>query len=326
MVEKAHQRTGYRFKYPRLLGCAFQHPTYPSIWEKLPSYQRLEFLGDALLDMACIDYLFHRYPGADPQWLTEHKMAMVSNQFLGCLAISLQFHKTLKFCSPDIQKEILDYVTEIEEALGAAKEEAVRLGGSEANHKRNYWVDCSKPPKCLPDVVEAYVGAVFVDSEYDYSVVERFFISFVRPFFEDMRLYDTFANKHPVNLLASLMSLKFRCNDWRLLVQEVEAADDGVDGEFGGTPRIICAVWVHGRPLCHIASSSGRYGKIAAAKQALRLLGNMEVADYRALHGCQCVGAAAQGEDNKMDIDGEEMGVVDGETVDEEMLAHGSAI
>lgn len=70
-VEKEHR---YKFRYPRLLRSAFMHPSYPSMYEKVPSYQRLEFLGDALLDMACINFLFHRHPDRDPQWLTEHKV------------------------------------------------------------------------------------------------------------------------------------------------------------------------------------------------------------------------------------------------------------
>ena len=70
-VEKEHD---YRFRYPRLLRSAFVHPSYPFAWERIPCYQRLEFLGDALLDMACVNYLFYRYPDRDPQWLTEHKV------------------------------------------------------------------------------------------------------------------------------------------------------------------------------------------------------------------------------------------------------------
>ena len=71
-IERAHS---YRFNYPRLLRSAFIHPSYPFAEEKIPCYQRLEFLGDALLDMASISFLFHRHPDKDPQWLTEHKVS-----------------------------------------------------------------------------------------------------------------------------------------------------------------------------------------------------------------------------------------------------------
>ena len=69
-VEKIHD---YHFKYPRLLRSAFIHPSYTFAAEKIPCYQRLEFLGDSVLDMASINFLFHRHPDKDPQWLTEHK-------------------------------------------------------------------------------------------------------------------------------------------------------------------------------------------------------------------------------------------------------------
>ena len=47
-------------------------------------------------------------------------------------------------------------------------------------------------------MVESYLGAVFVDSEYDYRQIERFFELHIKRFFVDMRIYDSFANNHPV--------------------------------------------------------------------------------------------------------------------------------
>ena len=72
-VAKAHD---YHFKYPRLLRSAFIHPSYTFVAEKVPCYQRLEFLGDSLLDMVAVNFLFHRHPDKDPQWLTEHKVRL----------------------------------------------------------------------------------------------------------------------------------------------------------------------------------------------------------------------------------------------------------
>lgn len=46
-------------------------------------------------------------------------------------------------------------------------------------------------------MVEAYIGAIFVDSGFQFEVVEDFYCRFIRPYFEDMSIYDTFANKHP---------------------------------------------------------------------------------------------------------------------------------
>lgn len=74
LAKQVGEKLGYRFNYPRLLRSAFTHPSYPSAWAKVPCYQRLEFLGDSLLDMVCVEYLFQRHPTKDPQWLTEHKV------------------------------------------------------------------------------------------------------------------------------------------------------------------------------------------------------------------------------------------------------------
>lgn len=46
-------------------------------------------------------------------------------------------------------------------------------------------------------MLEAYVAAIFVDSSFDFIVVEEFFHANIKPYFEDMSLYDTFANRHP---------------------------------------------------------------------------------------------------------------------------------
>lgn len=78
LAKQIEKKLGYKFKYPRLLRSAFTHASYPSAWADVPCYQRLEFLGDSLLDMVCVEYLFNQYPDKDPQWLTEHKVCLVS--------------------------------------------------------------------------------------------------------------------------------------------------------------------------------------------------------------------------------------------------------
>jgi endoribonuclease Dicer len=76
LAKKIEEKLRYHFKHPRLLRSAFTHPSYPTAWAKVPCYQRLEFLGDSLLDMVCVEYLYRHYPDRDPQWLTEHKVCL----------------------------------------------------------------------------------------------------------------------------------------------------------------------------------------------------------------------------------------------------------
>lgn len=132
-VEKEH---AYHFQHPRLLQAAFHHPSYPNLWsDGIPSYQRLEFLGDSLLDMTSITHLFYKYPDKDPQWLTEHKMAMVSNQFLGALCVRLGFYKHLLFNHDSLRQQIEDYVAETKDAEAAA------------HGAMDYWTTVKEGPK-----------------------------------------------------------------------------------------------------------------------------------------------------------------------------------
>lgn len=61
-------------------------------------------------------------------------------------------------------------------------------------------------------MVEAYIGAIFVDSEYNYNEVERFFEAHIRWFFEDIHIYDTFANNHPTASLSALATRSHLCH------------------------------------------------------------------------------------------------------------------
>ncbi len=289
------QEVGYTFRYPKLLRSAVMHPSYPRHYENLPNYQRLEFLGDALFDMAAVDYLFHKYPNKDPQWLTEHKMAMVSNQFLGVLSVSLGFHRHLLSFSGDLQKQIMEYVARVEDARATAEAEAVQSGRPAHAFARDYWVLVERPVKVVADVLEAYIGAVFVDSGYDYyGAVLPFFERHVVPYFEDVTLYDTFANKHPVTFAVNLLSQRFGCCEWRAVVQETP--DNTGDGCVTFATKVAAGFLVHGRVIGHGLAESSRYARIAAAKQALAKLENLSVESFHVLTGCDCRDEAESGE------------------------------
>ena len=269
IIEQSHS---YHFRYPRLLRSAFTHPSYPFSWERMPCYQRLEFLGDSLLDMACVNFLFYRYPDRDPQWLTEHKMAMVSNKFLGALCVRLKFHKHLQMNSSQIISAITDYVSE------------VAIAEEESRGARDYWTLTKNPPKCLPDIVESYIGALFVDSEFDYGEVERFFEAHIRWFFEDMSIYDLFANAHPTTHLQNVLSVDLGCMNFRVM-------SDALPSLLPGSPeRIVAVVMIHGVVVSDSTGTSSKYAKIRAAQKAVEVLEGMLPAEFRQRFGCGCVG------------------------------------
>ncbi|KAF6815456.1 RNase3 domain protein [Colletotrichum sojae] len=276
-------KMGYRFKSPALLRSAFKHPSYPKAYENLPNYQRLEFLGDALLDMVCVDFLYNKFPDADPQWLTEHKMAMVSNQFLASLCVKLGLHKHVLVGNSQMLSQTEEYVSMLEIARSEAEVEA----GDNGIFSQDYWTTVKHSPKYLSDVLEAYVGAVFVDSGYDYSQVRSFFDLHIRPFFTDMALYDSFASRHPVTKLGHMLHDKFGCRDWRLMATEqAPNANEGAHVLTG--TRMLCGVILHKEVPFHATAESSRYAKIAAAKKAIAELGVMSVDEYKERYKCDC--------------------------------------
>ncbi|PGH26986.1 hypothetical protein AJ80_01370 [Polytolypa hystricis UAMH7299] len=269
LAKKVEVKLGYHFRSPRLLKSAFTHPSYPTAWAKVPCYQRLEFLGDSLLDMACVEFLYERHPDRDPQWLTEHKMAMVSNKFLGAVAVKLGLHRHLSYFSTSLQGAITRYAEEIEAAA------------TESQDSPDSWTTTSDPPKCLPDMVEAYIGAIFVDSEFQFEVVEAFFKQHLQWYFEDMSVYDTFANKHPTTFLHNRLTIDFGCSNYCLKAGEVPFID-------GAAPRALAAVIIHDKVVAEGMATSTRYAKVKASQNALLELEGLPAFRFREKYACDC--------------------------------------
>lgn len=272
----------YHFAHPRLLRSAFTHPTYPFLYERVPNYQRLEFLGDSLLDLVCVDYLFQLFPDKDPQWLTEHKMAMASNQFLGALCVELGFEKHLLHMGNIIPISIADYVSELSEAKELAIAEALRAGKTAADYSRDFWNHCKKPPKFLADMIESYIGAIFVDSGFDFSQVQRFFEEHIKWYFEDVGLYDTYANNHPVTALSKFFEQQMGCARYNITANQ--HADDGE----GLPPQVTAAVMVHSQIVAAETRESSRYAKSAVAKTARDIFRGVAPEEFRRRWRCDC--------------------------------------
>lgn len=275
LAAKVLAEVGYKFRYPNLCRSAFTHPSTPRSHSRygggyIPNYQRLEFLGDSLLDMVCVTHLFYQYPDKDPQWLTEHKMAMVSNRFLGMLCIKLGFHRHLRHNQPHMGTAIRDFVLEIEEA------ERDSAGA------KDFWTTVRNAPKCLADIVEAYVGAIFIDSDFDYSVVQSFFDNNVAHFFEDMSIYDTFANNHPITRLHSLLNVQMGCNDIRVMCSPEVASYPGQE------TKIIAGVMIHNEVAANGRASTNKAAKARASAAAIKLIEGLAPHEYRAKYGCDC--------------------------------------
>ncbi len=101
--------------------------TYESRQNGSDNNQRLEFLGDAVLDVVVSDFLFRSYPGRDEGELTKMRAAMVCEPSLARVARELGLGYCLR--------------------MGKGEE---RSGGRER-------------PSILADVFEALLGAVYLD-------------------------------------------------------------------------------------------------------------------------------------------------------------------
>jgi endoribonuclease Dicer len=267
LADKIRKRMGYTFRCPRLLRSAFTHPSDQHT--PVPDYQRLEFLGDAVLDMVCINWLFNKFENRNPQWLTEHKMAMVSNKFLAAVAVVLGFDKFISATTTKLLVDISRYAEQVRSVMKA--------GGDCL--RRDFWTEIDEPPKALSDLVESYLGAVIVDSEFDYGEAELFFEKHLLWFFEDMEIYDSFANRHPTTFLHKKLT-NYGCMNYKLMCSDQPEGPVAV--------RIIAGVVVHEHVVATAESSGARYAKVRASQKCLQILEGMSVAQFREKFQCDC--------------------------------------
>ncbi len=148
---------GYKFKRRHLLMCALTHGSYidKSFESKTMSetFQRLEFLGDAIVDFFVVLYLYDTYPLLGPGELTELKGLVVSNETFARVSVQFGLHKYLFIRSEVLMKEIARFEEVVREELleGDAMLQVEEVGSCAA-------------PKVLGDVFEAILGAIMVDS------------------------------------------------------------------------------------------------------------------------------------------------------------------
>ena len=147
------------------------------------------------------------------------------------------------------------------------------------NLRPDFWTELDEPPKALSDLVESYMGAVMVDSEFDYSQAESFFEKHILWFFKDMSMYDSFANKHPTTLLHKKLT-EYGCMNHKLLSSDQPEGLEPV--------RIVAGVVIHGQVVDTAESSGTRYARVRVSQKCLQILENMSVTDFRKRFGCDC--------------------------------------
>lgn len=59
------------------------------------SYERMEFLGDAILDLVVVEYLYAQFPNANSGELSSMKSSIVNNKSLSLVAMYYDLDKFL---------------------------------------------------------------------------------------------------------------------------------------------------------------------------------------------------------------------------------------
>ncbi len=87
-LEKLEQVIGYKFNDRDLLAHAMTHSSYANEkhWEKARNNERLEFLGDAVLELVSSDFLFHKNSHMPEGEMTRTRASMVCEQALAYCA------------------------------------------------------------------------------------------------------------------------------------------------------------------------------------------------------------------------------------------------
>ncbi|GJE84689.1 ribonuclease III [Phanerochaete sordida] len=189
--------TGVESIVPALLTEALTHGSLSG--QKAASYDRLEFLGDGILDFNVAWYIFQAYPHLSPGGLSLLKAAMVSNTALAAVAVHSGLHEYIRCSSKEVASAIKLYAQKII----ALSDQEYRDAEAESRLPNQFWLELDAP-KSLADLVEAIIGAIYVSDHFETRGVETFFERVLRPFYgRHIRLH-TLAT-HPSKSLFELL-------------------------------------------------------------------------------------------------------------------------
>lgn len=141
-LAQLEQRLGYQFRNSDLAVQGLTHKSFSNEQAGfVPHNERLEFLGDAVLELAVSDWVYRRYPEIPEGGLTRIRAEVVSEKGLSAIACDLRLGEGLR--------------------LGKGEEKS---GGRDK-------------PSLLSDAFEALLGAIYQDGGFSAAsrVVERIF-------------------------------------------------------------------------------------------------------------------------------------------------------
>ncbi|XP_047956209.1 endoribonuclease Dicer homolog 2 isoform X1 [Salvia hispanica] len=239
----------YKFQDASLLVEALTHGSY--MRPEIPTcYQRLEFLGDAVLDYLITVHLYHNYPGLSPGLLTDLRSASVNNDCYALSAIKAGLHKQVLHLSPDLHRHVAETVD---------KAEDLRLVETFG------WESEANLPKVLGDIIESLAGAIYVDSGHDKETVFRC----MKPLLDPLVTPETL-RIHPKRELIQL------CQQENYTMRKTQISRNANDG------LAHALVAVKARGVVHEETRSAKDRKLAerlACKAVLKTLKEILAAD-----------------------------------------------
>ncbi|XP_054256042.1 endoribonuclease Dicer isoform X3 [Indicator indicator] len=246
--ENFEKKINYSFKNKAYLLQAFTHASYH--YNTITDcYQRLEFLGDAILDYLITKHLYEDPRQHSPGVLTDLRSALVNNTIFASLAVKYDYHKYFKAVSPELFHVIDDFVQfqmEKNEMQGMDSE----LRRSEEDEEKEEDIEV---PKAMGDIFESLAGAIYMDSGMSLEMVWQVYYPMMRP------LIEKFSANVPRSPVRELLEMEPE-------TAKFSPAERTYDGKVRVTVEVV------GKGKFKGVGRSYRIAKSAAARRALRSL------------------------------------------------------
>ena len=241
---------GYRFKDRSYLLQAFSHASYyPN--RLTDCYQRLEFLGDAVLDYLITRHLFEDERQHSPGTLTDLRSALVNNTIFATLAVKFEFHKYFLHFSPGLHSVVSRFVKiQLENGHGSLVDDFFLMD----DHEEVDEAEDVEVPKALGDIFESVAGAIFIDSGLSLDAVWRVYYRMMK---DSIDMYSNNVPKSPIREILEL---------------EPETAQFGKPEKLADGRRVRCTLEIIGKGVFKGIGRSYRIAKCTAAKCALRAI------------------------------------------------------
>ncbi|OWA52488.1 Endoribonuclease Dicer [Hypsibius exemplaris] len=197
-------RIGYKFHNRAYLLQAFTHRSYDPN-DITDCYQRLEYLGDAVIDFLITRYVYEDEKSFNSGMMLDMRSALVNNRTFSTLAVKYNYHSHIKFRNLRLYNHIEEFVQEVQEKdqdVLTLEADMMCTNFDDEKDTEEEGFEEADAPKVLGDVFESVAGAIFVDSGLSLDVVWRVYYNIMRPQIE-------YVVKHcPKNPIRELMELE----------------------------------------------------------------------------------------------------------------------